>query len=578
MATMARTLTIGLVAFLLGALSAPVSSQVQIGASKHKILSGTHSDSSPSSVSRGDLITGQGATASWARLGLGTSGQALVSDGTDAIWGNVSATSISGILPPANGGLGFGTPFNQYSIIYASAANTWAVLPNTSSTGTFWLKQTNSGGTPINTTWSGISMSDMPGSGNWVRNGTLRMFNSYETQFDGTIDIGEFTNANRGLEIGYKGSAAAPQTPFIHLYGRGDANRSARLSATGGTTSGDDGYLDIWTGAVRLNSTTALQLASGSTTWGRVVTYGSTNVINLSSNLYWTGTQWNLDDTAKKGLYQLLDPDLTASGYEWSVWSATAGTNPRTPTVLASIGSAFSAPVFTLHGTRATVIVDDGSAEKARFHRTNQETVWISNNVSYSGSVFNLDNTSYYGLALATNIDTGSAGTRGWRFNSFTPGTNPRSSNLRFFIDEPGKPYERGRTVPIGDWTDVTYSSGNFTAGGSMTWTVDSGDQGTYMYTVIGTTMMVQFYINNTTVGGTPANDLRIAIPGGYTAATGPTSYTTCFGDDNGTIDVIWAVVSSGGSYIGLWKKAFGAWAASTNNTDVRCTVIFEVA
>lgn len=54
----------------------------------HDLLSATHGDVTAAVVVRGDLITGQGADPTWARLALGTSGQVLVSDGTDAEWGD----------------------------------------------------------------------------------------------------------------------------------------------------------------------------------------------------------------------------------------------------------------------------------------------------------------------------------------------------------------------------------------------------------------------------------------------------------------------------------------------------------
>lgn len=52
----------------------------------HSILSATHGDTTAAAVQRGDLVTGQGSTAKWVRLGKGTVGQFLKSDGTDIAW------------------------------------------------------------------------------------------------------------------------------------------------------------------------------------------------------------------------------------------------------------------------------------------------------------------------------------------------------------------------------------------------------------------------------------------------------------------------------------------------------------
>jgi hypothetical protein len=61
------------------------------GAGVHNLLSATHGDTTPATVVRGDLITGQGATATWSRLALGTSGRYLRSNGTDLGYSLVAA-------------------------------------------------------------------------------------------------------------------------------------------------------------------------------------------------------------------------------------------------------------------------------------------------------------------------------------------------------------------------------------------------------------------------------------------------------------------------------------------------------
>jgi len=64
----------------------------------HNLLSTTHLDTVPFSPPvRGDLVTAQnlispaGTNPSWSRLPLGTSGQVLTSNGTDALWGTITA-------------------------------------------------------------------------------------------------------------------------------------------------------------------------------------------------------------------------------------------------------------------------------------------------------------------------------------------------------------------------------------------------------------------------------------------------------------------------------------------------------
>ena len=57
-----------------------------ITANTHAMLSATHTDSTAASVTRGDLVTGQGVSPTWQRLARGPLGSYLRSDGTDLAW------------------------------------------------------------------------------------------------------------------------------------------------------------------------------------------------------------------------------------------------------------------------------------------------------------------------------------------------------------------------------------------------------------------------------------------------------------------------------------------------------------
>jgi hypothetical protein len=62
-------------------------------ATAHNLLSATHGDTTAGTVARGDVITGQGASATWTRLAKGTANQVLSMDGTgtDVLWANSAA-------------------------------------------------------------------------------------------------------------------------------------------------------------------------------------------------------------------------------------------------------------------------------------------------------------------------------------------------------------------------------------------------------------------------------------------------------------------------------------------------------
>lgn len=79
-----------------------------VGSVSHTLLGSLHSDTTAGTVSRGDLVTGQGSPASWTRLPLGAANRCLISNGADAVWnsclytgfgqGSIPFTNASGLL------------------------------------------------------------------------------------------------------------------------------------------------------------------------------------------------------------------------------------------------------------------------------------------------------------------------------------------------------------------------------------------------------------------------------------------------------------------------------------------------
>lgn len=136
--------------------------------------------------------------------------------------------------------------------------------------------------------------------------------------------------------------------------------------------------------------------------------------------------------------------------------------------------------------------------------------------------------------------------------------------------------YDRARTVGAGVWTAVPHSAGDFTANGSMTWTVEAGDLFEFSYAMFGDLMVVSFVIFGSTIGGTPNTLLNVKIPAGKLAARGqnqPMSYS-----NNGGTEVHGvAQVAAAGTVISLYRGlGVGNWATGTNNNLVRC--VFPIA
>jgi hypothetical protein len=135
---------------------------------------------------------------------------------------------------------------------------------------------------------------------------------------------------------------------------------------------------------------------------------------------------------------------------------------------------------------------------------------------------------------------------------------------------------ERGRAAKIGEWTAVAFDAANFTGNGAQTWTLTSGDQLSFTYTLIGKSMTVSGYFNNTTVGGTPNTDLRVVIPGGFVSNGLVIDIARV--QDNGAAFAAGVVyVLSAGTTINFQKLDASNWSAATNATVIQFSLTFPV-
>lgn len=135
--------------------------------------------------------------------------------------------------------------------------------------------------------------------------------------------------------------------------------------------------------------------------------------------------------------------------------------------------------------------------------------------------------------------------------------------------------FERSRTTKMGEWISVTYNASNFTAS-TGTWTVESGDQIVFKYTLIGKTMIVSIELFGTSLSASPAS-LNIAIPGGFTAKVN--TRNACQMIDAGTGIGGFLNVAAGGTVIQAFKDFnAGVWTGpTTNTTSVFGQITFEI-
>ncbi len=77
----------------------------------------------------------------------------------------------------------------------------------------------------------------------------------------------------------------------------------------------------------------------------------------------------------------------------------------------------------------------------------------------------------------------------------------------------------------IGLWVTPVFNVNNFSASGSMVWTVNPISLDNYEYTLIGDdTMSIQFHITNSTISGVGDTYLKVKLPAPYVTTSRATS------------------------------------------------------
>lgn len=127
----------------------------------------------------------------------------------------------------------------------------------------------------------------------------------------------------------------------------------------------------------------------------------------------------------------------------------------------------------------------------------------------------------------------------------------------------------------VGTWTSVAFAAGNFTGSGTLTWTLQSGDQTTFAYTITQNTMTVSFILATTTVAGAGVS-LQIAIPAGKTAVKAMQN-AAAFLLDNGVFTTGIIFVAASGAVIQIARSDLANWTAAVNNTQVQGQITFEI-
>ena len=279
----------------------------------------------------------------------GTSGYVLTSGGASAAptWSQVSASSLTGILPVANGGTGLAS-WTTGSLVYASASTTLAGLADVA-TGNVLL----SGGVGVAPAWGQVSLTT-------AVTGTLPIANGgtglATTPANGALDIGNGTGFTRttltqGTNIAITNgvgsiSIATSATPSFAtsvttplVIGGTAASSSLTLQSTSGVGTSDSILFKVGNNG----ATTAMSIATGGT-----VTIGTLNLTNALGVGY-GGT--GLTTTPANGALDI------GNGTGFTRTTLTAGTNIAITNGAGSISIATSAtPSFATSVTTPLVI------------------------------------------------------------------------------------------------------------------------------------------------------------------------------------------------------------------------------
>ena len=162
--------------------------------------------------------------------------------------------------------------------------------------------------------------------------------------------------------------------------------------------------------------------------------------------------------------------------------------------------------------------------------------------------------------------------------NSVTSGPTPIAAGLGAATYIYDGTTSRWRLVEHyqGGAISVTFSAGDYTGSGTITWTVASGDVLTHSYQLFGKSMLWTVYVDTSSVSGT-GQQLRVTRPGGYTAAK--RNQTIVRIGDNGTFQAGHWVQIEGEAFCRIHPDTAGAanWTASVDNTYVRFSEFVEL-
>ena len=207
---------------------------------------------------------------------------------------------------------------------------------------------------------------------------------------------------------------------------------------------------------------------------------------NISSGVFDTSLIPNLDASKiTSGTFTAARiPNLDASKITTGTLS---DSRLSTNVALLNVANTFSQNQLVSKTRPEFQLLTSGS-KKGRLIQTGVTTTSLSQNLSYDGTNYNLDDTSDGGAILDITPTT-------LQLSQATSGANPRTLSTRFKVDNNGLLYEQGRSTAVGGWSTWTPTlSANV-----GTWT---GGTTSGRYALIGNVCVIYFDTENSTLSG----------------------------------------------------------------------------
>lgn len=172
--------------------------------------------------------------------------------------------------------------------------------------------------------------------------------------------------------------------------------------------------------------------------------------------------------------------------------------------------------------------------------------------------------------------DTGSTDVNRARWPSTRGQIIPDGGRLLLVYDGTTQRW-RGSLISPGGFIAIPFDAANYTGNNSMTWTVESADQGTLVYQQLGKMLRVCGNIANTTVGGTISSSLQITLPNSFVVTKTLGGICAVNQTGGGTYPPEMWLVSSNETVLKFRQASGVDWPLQTNTLGIRFDITLEI-